>query len=248
MSSALEYREPHRVSAGVLALMMHAVFFSVLYFSIRWQSHTHSPEAMQVEMWDSLPNAETEPRQEPPVPPAKTEPAPPAKVIPPVLPPVKADIEVRDKKSKKAEMKEKLAKEKAAAKARQAAELKALQEYDRKQMAEQVRIEAEKQRIRAEVNAAIQTQIDRYMDLIRNKIRRKMTLVADVPDTAEAIFSVTLLPDGMLMDDPVLVKGSGFPAYDAAAERAILSAEPLPVPTDVSLQKMFRKLRLSIKP
>jgi hypothetical protein len=50
------------------------------------------------------------------------------------------------------------------------------------------------------------------------------------------------------MDEPVLVKSSGIQAYDDAAARAILSAEPLPVPTDVSLQKMFRELKLSIKP
>jgi colicin import membrane protein len=72
--------------------------------------------------------------------------------------------------------------------------------------------------------------------------------VADVPESAEAIFKVTLLPDGMLMEDPVLIKSSGSPAYDDAAARAILSAEPLPVPTDVSLQKMFRELKLSIRP
>jgi colicin import membrane protein len=194
---------------------------------------------MVVDMWDSLPNNEAEPKQEQlPPSPARTEPAPPVKVTAPVLPPVKAEIEVRDKKKKA----------KAAAKARQAAEMKALQDYEKKQLAQQARIQAEQQRIRAEVNQAIQTQVDRYMDLIRSKIKRKMIMVADVPDTAEAIFKVTLLPDGSLLDDPVLVKSSGFPAYDDAAERAILSAEPLPVPNDVSLQKMFRELRLSIKP
>jgi colicin import membrane protein len=72
--------------------------------------------------------------------------------------------------------------------------------------------------------------------------------VADVPANVEAIFKVTLLPDGTLVDDPVLVKSSGFPAYDEAAERAILSAEPLPVPTDPMLQKLFRELKLSIRP
>jgi colicin import membrane protein len=91
-------------------------------------------------------------------------------------------------------------------------------------------------------------QVERYQDMIRNKIRRKMKAVSDVPESAEAIFKVTLLPDGTLMDDPVLIKSSGIPAYDDAAERAILSAEPLPVPTDVSLQKMFRELKLSIRP
>lgn len=255
MSTALAYNEPYRFSAGVLALMVHLVFFAVLYFGVRWQSQ--SSEKFMVEMWDSLPTTEVVPKLEPapaPPPPAKMEPTPPARVVAPVLPPVKAEIEIRDKKSKKTEVKEKpvkidAKKEKAAARAKRDAELAAYTEKQEKkqQQAEQAR-QAEQERVRAEVSTATQVQVERYQSLIRNKIRRKMKQVADVPESAEAIFTVTLLPDGMLMDDPVLVKSSGFPAYDAAAERAILSAEPLPVPTDVSLQKMFRELKLSIKP
>lgn len=244
MSAALTYREPYRFSAGVLALGVHLVFFTLLYFGVRWQSQPS--ESYTVEMWDNLPNTEAVPRQElapAPPQPVKAEPAPPTRVVPPVLPPVKADIEIRDKKSKKAEMKAK-----AAAKARQEAELKALEAYTQKQRQVEKARQAEQARIRAEVSAATQVLIESYQDKIRNKIRRKMKMVSDVPDTAEAIFKVTLLPDGMLMDDPVLVKSSGYPAYDDAAERAILSAEPLPVPTDVSLQKMFRELKLSIRP
>ncbi len=243
MSTALAYREPYRLSAGALALAVHLVFFSVLYFGFRWQSQP--PDEFMVEMWESLPNAEVVPEQAP-TPPAKVEPKPAPKVVAPVLPPVKADIEVRDKKSKKAPLKEKPSnkKEKAAAKARLEAERRELEAYS-----ERIRkTEQEHERVRAEVSAATKVQIERYQDLIRNKIRRKMKMVADVPENTEAIFKVTLLPDGMLMDDPVLVKSSGYPAYDDAAERAIHLAEPLPVPTEVTLQKLFRELKLSIRP
>ncbi|OIR05904.1 hypothetical protein GALL_120310 [mine drainage metagenome] len=251
MSAALAYREPHFFVAGALALAVHLAFFVPLYFATRWQSH--SSEKYTVEMWDSLPTTEVAPKQEPapaPPPPVRMEPTPPAKVVAPVLPPVKAEIEIRDKKSKKTEVKPSPAKtdekkEKAAAKARQEAEQRELAAYEANSEQRRQAVQAQ---VRAEVTAATQTQIDRYQDMIRNKIRRKMRTVSDVPDSAEAIFKVTLLPDGMLMDDPVLVKSSGYPAYDDAAERAILSAEPLPVPTDVSLQKMFRELKLSIKP
>lgn len=254
MSTALAYNEPYRISAGLLALTVHLVFFAVLYFGVHWQSQ--SSDRFMVEMWDSLPNAEVVPKQEPmpvPPPPARMEPTAPVKVVPPVLPPVKADIELRGKKSKKAETKEMPSKTdekkaQAAVRAKQDAELEAYTaKQERLKRAEQVR-EAEQERVRAEINTATQVQVERYQNLIRNKIRRKMKAVPDVPESAEAIFTVTLLPDGMLMEDPVLVKSSGIPAYDAAAERAILSAEPLPVPTDVSLQKMFRELKLSIKP
>lgn len=241
MSGTLAYHDAHRFSAGMLALSVHLAFFALLYLGVRWQSNP--PESFMVEMWDSLPDSAVVQENEP-LPPARMEPAPPPKVVSPVSPPVKADIEIREKKSKKA-----LQKEKAAAKARQEAELRELEAYsERIRKAEQARVQAEQERIRAEVNAATQVQVERYQDMIRNKIRRKMKMVADVPSSAEAIFQVTLLPDGSLMDDPVLLKSSGYPAYDDAAARAILSAEPLPVPTDVSLQKMFRELKLSIRP
>ena len=259
MSTALAYNEPNRFSAGVLALVVHLAFFIVLYFGVHWQSQSSSK--FTVEMWDSLPNTEVVPAHEPtptpPVqapPPPKIEPMPVAKPLAPVLPPVKAEIEIREKKIKKKDAEQKMIqadekKQKAEARARQDAALTAYtekQEQKRRQ-AEQAR-QAEQVRIRAEVSAATQSQVDLYQDRIRNKIRSKMKKVADVPDSAEAIFAVTLLPDGMLMDDPKLIKSSGIPAYDDAAERAILLAEPLPVPTDIALQKMFRELKLSIKP
>jgi colicin import membrane protein len=166
------------------------------------------------------------------------------KVVAPVPPPAKADIELRDKKAKKAE--EKKAREKAAA--RQEAERKELEAYsERIRKQEQERIKAEQARVRAEVSASTRVQVERYQDLIRAKIRRKMSKVADVPESAEAIFRITLLPDGTVMD-VALQKSSGYPAYDNAAERAIRLADPLPMPTDVTLQMMFRELKLSIRP
>jgi colicin import membrane protein len=232
MSATLTYPEPYRFSAGMLALTVHLIFFSLLYFGFRWNAHP--PEEFVVEMWDSLPD-----NVEQPAPPSRMEPIPQPRVVPPALPPVKADIEVREKKSKKAAVKEK-----AAAKARQEAERRELEAYS-----ERVRktVQVEQARIRAEVSTATRVQVERYQDMIRNKIRRKMKAVADVPESAEAIFRITLLPDGTVMDVE-LFKSSGFPAYDNAAERAIRLAEPLPMPTDVSLQNLFRELKLSIRP
>lgn len=247
MSAALTYDEPYRFSAGVLALLVHLAFFALLYFGVHWQSHPN--EEFMVDMWESLPNAEVVPEQKTAPPPARMEPAPAAKVVAPVSPPAKAEIEMREKKSRKAEPKEKptrkeLAKEKAAAKARQEADRKELEQYEA--YSERIR-KAEQERVRAEVSRATQVQVERYQDMIRSKIRHKIVKM-DVPDTTEVVFKVTLLPDGMLMDDPVLKTSSGNPAYDENVARAIMSSEPLPVPPDPSLQKMFRKLRLKIRP
>ena len=252
MSTALAYPEPYRLSAGVLALIVHLVFFAVLYFGVHWQSRI--PESFVVQMWDNLPDTEAVPERAPPPPAKKMEPTPPPKVVAPALPPAKADIEIRDKKSKKAEVKEKQAKkneakERAAAKARQEAEERELEAYDRRTSAAKAQqLQAVQEQVRAEVNASTRTQVERYRDMIINKIVHKRKGVADVPASAEAVFKVTLLPDGTLVDDPVLVKSSGFPAYDDAAERAILAAQPLPMPTDPTLQKLFRELKLSIRP
>lgn len=207
MSTALAYAEPYRFSAGLLALVVHLAFFALLYFGVHWQSHP--PESFVVEMWDNLPDTEAAPERAP-TPPAKMEPMPPRKVVSPVLPPVKADIEVRDKKKKKTDVKVKpdkknQAKEKAAA--RQEAELRDWEaKSERKKKVEQEGIQAEQERVRAEVSAAMRTQVESYRVKIINKIRHRRKEVADVPESAEAIFKVTLLPDGTLMDDPVLVE------------------------------------------
>jgi colicin import membrane protein len=51
------------------------------------------------------------------------------------------------------------------------------------------------------------------------------------------------------MNDGVkLIKSSGNAAYDSAAERAIYKAQPLPLPQEEALARMFRELRLSVKP
>ncbi len=235
MSTALAYQESYRFSAGVLALTVHLALFGLLYFGVRWQAQP--PETFMVDMWDSLPEAEVTPE---PVPaqPAPVEPAPPPKVAEPVTPPSKADIELRDKKKKEA-------KEKAAARAKQEKERRELDKYAAGQRAQ--RLQEEQARVRAEVDAATATQVVRYRDQIRNKIRRNIVMPPDVPESATAEFRVTLLPDGSVLEVRLL-KSSGNAAYDTAAERAIYKAQPLPLPPDEGLKKMFRELRLTIRP
>ena len=244
MSRVLTYQEPYRLPAGLLALTVHAAFFALLVFGMRWQSQP--PQEFSVELWNSLPVVDVLPEQMPAPP---VEPAPPP-VVKAEPPPVKADIELREKNGKKlkdAEEAEKAAKKaEAIAKAAAAA---AKQESERRELEAYAaqRAQTEQARIRAEVVAATATQVGRYQDMIRSKIRRNIVMPPDVPESAVAEFKVTLLPGGMVMD-VVLLKSSGIPAYDDAAERAIHKAEPLPMPTEAGMQKMFRELRLTIRP
>jgi colicin import membrane protein len=245
MSAALAYPEPYRLPAGLLALAVHVLFFSLLYFGFRWQSQP--PEQFMVEMWESVPEVAPAAEETP----AKAEPKAPPKVTAPVLPPVKADIQVRDKKAaKKEEEKKRKIEDKAKADAKAKAEAKhAKQEKERRELeaySERLR-QNEQARIRAEVEAATATQVGKYQDMIRAKIRRNIVMPPDVPESAKAEFKVTLLPGGDVLDVELL-RSSGNAAYDSAAERAIYKAQPLPVPTDASLQKMFRELKLTIRP
>jgi colicin import membrane protein len=62
------------------------------------------------------------------------------------------------------------------------------------------------------------------------------------------VYEVTLLPGGEVLH-AVLRRSSGASAYDEAVERAIMAAQPLPVPSDPNLfQSSFRVLELKFKP
>ena len=236
MSHALSYAEPYRVPAGLLALAVHVVFIGLLVIGVRWQSHP--PEDFSVELWDSLPVIAPIPPEQTPSLAVEPTPAVEAKVEIPQAKP--ADIELREKKVSKVEPAKPSAKE--LKQRKQAEEQRLLEEY-----AEKRRL-AMKETMRAEIAAATSAEVGRYQDMIRSKIRRNIVgIPPDLSADAKAEFKVTMLPGGMVMDVQ-LVKSSGNRAYDDAAERAIYKAQPLPLPTDIGLQKMFRELRLTIKP
>jgi len=58
---------------------------------------------------------------------------------------------------------------------------------------------------------------------------------------------VVLLPGGEVLSVK-LRKSSALALYDSAVERAILKAQPLPLPPDPSMFKHFRELNLIFRP
>ena len=58
---------------------------------------------------------------------------------------------------------------------------------------------------------------------------------------------MVLLPGGEVLHVK-LRRGSGVAVYDSAVERAILRAQPLPLPPDPALFKDFRELNLKFRP
>lgn len=234
MSATIRYRDPYRFSAGMLAMAVHVAFFAMLVMGVRWQ--THHPDSFSVELWDNLPVQQL---AEMPT----EEPQEAKKVVEQKVSgsnvPQKADIELRDKKIRKATKPEPSAKELRQQKLRE--EQRVMEAYVEKQRL------AERERVRAEVLAATSAEMGRYQDMIRSKIRHNIVMPPDVLPTAAAEFQVTLLPDGSVLD-AVLRRSSGNAAYDEATERAIYKAQPLPIPTDPVLKKRFRELRLTIRP
>ena len=84
-----------------------------------------------------------------------------------------------------------------------------------------------------------------WVDRIRAKIRGNILLPPDLAGNPEAVFEVTLMPTGEVLNHK-LKKSSGHRGYDDAIERAILKSSPLPKPDQAGLFE--RQLELRFRP
>ena len=110
--------------------------------------------------------------------------------------------------------------------------------------------EADEARARAEAAArsAQQKLVDDFKFRIGSSVRSRVVLPPDMQGNPEALYEVILLPGGDVLE-ATLRKSSGVPAYDAAVARAIMAAQPLPVPSDPALfQEHFRRFNMSFRP
>jgi colicin import membrane protein len=260
--------QPGRIRAVFLAVMVHAAFFALIVFGVAWQSRPDVP--VIAELWDKLPPApvaktiEPVPKAEPRVESPKPEPEPPKPepVKPPTPPEVKPEPPKPDpaiakkleREKKEKETKDKLEREKrdkqkedeARKKREQEDAAKKKRDDDlRRKEEEQAKRDAEKAREEAAV--ARKSEIDGFKNAIIQKIRGR----ANVPDTVtgnpEIQVRIRVLPGGEVLDIAI-TKSSGNPTYDAAIERGIRSASPLPVPpANSELFPQFRDLTLNIK-
>ena len=245
---ATVYHEPNRLPAGILALLVHGIFFALLYFGLSWNRHAYLPATMNVQLWSSLPNEvapPVAPRKEAVVPPPQ-----PEKIVRPdiVIPEKKKPVPVEAPKPETRKPVPKAAKvtkprpEKAKVAKPDPEAVRMAEQQAAQQKAEQARLAAQ-----AEQAAAIGRVVDEYQAKIQAKIRRNIVMPPDVAKDARAEFMVTLLPGGTVLN-AVRIKSSGNAAYDDAVERAILKSDPLPLPPDVTLFNRFRELDLVFKP
>ena len=238
-SPLLARSEPGKLPAALLALIVHAGFFTVIVFGVTWQ--VKHPDPVMAELWDQLPSIRNAP--EPPAP----EPEPVVKKVvepPPVEKPLpgKADIELKAKKEKaerEKDERERLEKQKQAElekkRKEEDAQKKAAKAADDKAKVEQAAREA------AANNAALRDYAARISTLISSR--------ANIPDTVsgkpELTIRLRLLVNGVVFDAQI-IKPSGNRVYDEAVERAINGIRQWPLPENPALFGGRRELNLNI--
>jgi colicin import membrane protein len=211
---------------------------------------------------EPVPAPKPVPRPEPkPVPKPPPEPKEaPAKALP------KVDIELKAKEAAKAKqaeeerrkLEEAKKREAEKAKAQAQAEAKAQAQAEAKAQKDALAKQAEADRIRreqeelsrraAEAAASAQAKLlASHVDKIRGKVRRFIVEPPGVAPNATAEFDVVLIPGGDVLSVK-LRRSSGNALYDEAVERAIMRAQPLPIPPEPQLFPQFRTLLLQFRP
>jgi colicin import membrane protein len=246
---AYGYATPsEKTLSGALTLLMHGIFLILLIFGITWQKR-ESP-AMVAELWSSLPPV-PQPKAEPP-PPPKVEPKPePPKPVPKVetkpapKPVPKPDISLREKKEKALKAKELADKKKKEEQAR----LEALKQQQAKEAEERrLREQEEAQKKLAQQQAAAQARlVDEYKRRIAERIKRFIIEPPSLQGNPEVELRITVLPGGEVLDVRI-ARSSGQALWDSAAERAVLRAQPLPLPPNPAFMREFRELNLKFRP
>lgn len=239
--------QQEKLVAGAFAFGMHLIFLALLVFGVNWQKKIE-PQVNIVDLWS--PQA-AQPKAKPAPEPPEVKPQVLPKVEPP--PPLKAaakpelakpDIALKEKAEKERRMLEEKRKE-AKKHEEEAQAAQKLQAAEAQRLAKEQ--EDAQRRLAEQAVTARQAQIDKYRKAISDKIRRFIVLPPNIQGNPEAEFEVVLLPGGEVLGAR-LKRASGNAAYDNAVERAILRAQPLPLPADPALFKDFRELNLRFRP
>ena len=255
--------EQSNKAALALSALVHLILVGALFFGVQWKSQ--APTAVEVEIWRSLPPAPVvraepapEPKPEPKAAP-KPEPKPEPKVEPPK--PVKPDIAIKDKKPepKKPEPKKEEPRKEEPKKVeppkRVEPDFSKQLANEQKQLDQQKAIQDERARATTEANLRAQLKAEQaasasargladYIAKITGKIRGNIVLPQSIQGNPEAIFGITQLPSGEIIDVK-LRKSSGNKLLDEAIERAILKSSPLPKPQQGDLFQRVLELKYS---
>ena len=232
---------PGQKAAAVLAVVVHVLLALFLIYGVRWQSSM--PEAVEVELVSSLPSPAPQKSPEPvkePVPEPKPVQEPPKPKPEPIKPPPKPDIAVKDKEKPKPEKKPE---PKPVYDPIQDALKKEMEQTRRQQMSNAA--SQELSQMQATSARGSKSKAD-YQGRIAAKIRGNLMVPPGVSGNPEALFLVSQLPSGEVVEVK-LKRSSGHKALDEAIERAIYKSSPLPKPErpedfDRALDLKFRPL------
>ena len=261
------------LQANLFTLVIHLALFIFMIFSVNWQPKT--PYYAEVELWDAIPTQikpkplikKTTPRVE------KPQPSESKKIAE-----AKRDADIQLKKKKAAELEKKKAAElkkldqvkKKALEEEKLTELqkrllederieevqkKLLEQDDLERIQEELRNKdlAKETRIAIEgtedlVAGSNSGELEKYKALIQQKIYQNVNKQLCGLDPVELTFEIVLMPTGDLIGNAKMIKSSKIESCDQAVERAILQAQPLPMPQDNRLFSQLKKLKLKFQP
>jgi len=261
------------LQANLFSLVIHLALFIFMIFSVNWQPKT--PYYAEVELWDAIPTQikpkplikKTIPKVE------KPQPSESKKIAE-----AKRDADIQLKKKKAAELEKKKAAElekldqlkKKALEEEKLAELqkrllederveevqkKLLEQDDLERIQEELRNKdlAKETRIAIEgtedlVAGSNSGELEKYKALIQQKIYQNVNKQLCGLDPVELTFEIVLMPTGDLIGSAKMIKSSKIESCDQAVERAILQAQPLPMPQDNRLFSQLKKLKLKFQP
>lgn len=251
------HENPVALKAGAFSLLVHVLLLGLLLISFNWKV-VQPASIATVELWSELPSKPVvaQPMPEPPKPEPK--PLPEPKPEPKPQPEPKADIEVKKEppkpkeEPKKPEVKKpeiKKPEDKKPPVVKKPPQEDALQKLQQAMLEDQPNLESSSAPAGPPAMSAVQQgEVDKYINMIRNKVHQNVNQQLCGSGNPELEFAMALAPTGDIVGTPRMLKGSGITACDQSVERAILLAQPLPVPKEPDLFARFRDLKLKFHP
>ena len=251
MNYGIPQEDPGKWSSLLLTIVMHVALASALIVSVRWQTR-HEP--VYAELWAAPPPPVAEVVGE--TPPAESlVPRPPEITEQAAQSPAKADITLKDPKTKPEPVNKPVAKsaperpgfddllDREQARIERTTEVRNTQKQLEEQLAREQREKLDRERADRETVAA-KAKAD-YVSRLRGKIRGNLVQPPNLKGNPTVRFLVVQLPNGEILDVRSR-KASGALLYDEAVERAIRKSSPLPIPDDRSL--FSRELEITYCP
>lgn len=228
------------------AVAMHALLILGMWFAVQWRTSSESPAV--AELWE--PPATVQAPTPAPAPPEPPQPPQPQAALP------KPDIAIPQKVKRHAPKEEPPPVERRPVEKREARKTPPIkpraqpspEQLERRERESEERRQAELERLAGEVTGTARAPAagsgpisDTYKAMINACIRPHVVFAvpADTPADVYAEFELELLPTGEQASPPKLVKPSGLPGYDDAAERAIMRCDPFPRQSDGTVPRNF---------